>query len=321
MSALALKWYNNLRFTHPELWAKMSPSAKLVLKDLCERQSDFGDGPCRGSHHEIALAQGLSDKHVSRMVQWLIDHNALIRVEQDRDEQGNLRKISWTWGFRYEFGLGFVFQPAQNHPRRSRTFGPLIPDISSPDPRHPVPSDMLVSLLENQKHYKPEEQNQVRGKNRAAPPSPDRASHFAERLLHDAEIGVTPVNKIAAKAALECEIRQGYTLQEAYRTISQSIRRTRDIGVHVDRWFFEDAKWRLSDYRPITDYDEWDYEQRLKPGLMAAQRAGADSEEELLARACQSAGMTLERGREVMEAHVRAARAAYKKPPDRAVNE
>jgi len=127
MSACAMKWFKRLRSDQPDFFEAMTQSAQKVLRNLCERQSDFS-GICRGSHHEIAIEEGLSDDHVARMVKWLIQKTAIRRVEDDRDEQGKLRKISWTWGFRYEFGLGFVFQPAQNHPRRSPTIRRLIPD-------------------------------------------------------------------------------------------------------------------------------------------------------------------------------------------------
>jgi hypothetical protein len=139
MSASAVRWCKRLRFDQPEFFKAMSQGAQKVLRNLCERQSDFS-GICRASQAEIAAEEGLSIKQVGRLEKWLIQKRAITRLEQDRDEQGKVRKRSWVWASRYEFGLGFVFQSAQNHQSRSRTFGPLVPDILSSDPGHPVHS-------------------------------------------------------------------------------------------------------------------------------------------------------------------------------------
>ncbi|MGA7220025.1 MAG: hypothetical protein WBX38_17045 [Candidatus Sulfotelmatobacter sp.] len=140
MSACAVAWFKRLRFDQPDFFEAMTGAAKLVLRSLCERQSDFGEGICRASHNEIAIELGYSDDHVARMVKWLIQNRAITLFEQERDERGKVRKRSWVWASRYEFGLGFVFKPAQNHPLRSPTIDRLIPDISSLDPRHSVDS-------------------------------------------------------------------------------------------------------------------------------------------------------------------------------------
>jgi hypothetical protein len=150
------------------------------------------------------------------------------------------------------------------------------------------------------------------GEEKTAPAPPDRILTHAQQLLEACHVPVTPAIRNDARAALECEIKTGKTLEEAFQYIVAGAQERSRYGP-LRRFFFQDCGWRYPRGEMSASAVERDY-RKLQAALDEVYvplqgayiveedppPAGAYSRAALFRRACQRAGITEERGLELV---------------------
>lgn len=84
---------------------------------------------------------------------------------------------------------------------------------------------------------------------KAEPPSDLHPLNYGRKILEEIEFPVTPDNIRAVTAAVEAEIKAGKTGPAAYEFILAGVLDAREEGLEINRFFFQDAKYRTENRR------------------------------------------------------------------------